>query len=179
MRSRPLPAPSPAAHSWFMSVRAVPTGPAACGLNVLRILLAPPSGRGPWGSFGPFGAALLEQAFQTQQGAAISGESGFSAGSGLFPLCLIWQRRSLACFDPHLMFGLFVACWWVRWRRGLAISPQPQGHKQGFVSGSGRWNGKGSDPSRAQGGNALEFEAIKMQIKALYSTYTLGTQAGL
>lgn len=41
VRSRPLPAHSPVAHSWFMSVR---PGSAyrACGLDVLRILLAPP-----------------------------------------------------------------------------------------------------------------------------------------
>lgn len=101
-------------------------------------------------------AALLEQAFQTQQAASISGESGFSAGSGLFPLCLIWQRRSLACFDLHLMFGLFVACWWRWWCRGLAIPPQPQGHKQSFVSGRSRWNGKCSGPSRAGGWGGMQ-----------------------
>lgn len=51
---------------------------------------------------------------------------------------------------------------------------------ESFVLDCSRWKGKSSGPSRAGGaGDALEFEAVKTQIKALRSTYTSGTQAGL
>lgn len=84
-----FPLGSPAAHIPFTVPRMCQ---AACRLDVLSVLLASPSRRGPWGCSGLPEPLYWSRPSRRRREQRFPGESGFSAGLAPVPLCLAWQR---------------------------------------------------------------------------------------
>lgn len=77
-----FPPGSPAAHSLVYGPRAALRGlQAGCWEIFIGLSI----------EMRPSGAPLWEPAFQTGREQRLPGQSGFSAGPALFPLCLAWQ----------------------------------------------------------------------------------------
>lgn len=124
--------------------------------------MASPSRRGPWGSSGPSGATLLEPAFQGAGSSHFQGIWFLGWARRPFPLCLVWQPLGLACFDPHLEFGLL---WPVTGGGGAGrCFPQPWGHSSALCQAAAGAEERVQAPPGLRG-SALKFEDIKRQIK--------------
>ena len=152
-------------------------GPAAWMFGGFYWRLHQDEGRG--GPSRPSGATLLEPAFQTRWGAAISRGIWFLCWARTpFPLCLHWQLLAWPVLLRTSCWA-FVACLWPRGCR-VAVSPQPQGHKQSFVSEGSRWK-EGTELTAFQcfGETRWGLEDVKTQIKTTPHGLHLGNPSSL